>query len=161
MPESKEKARRRAKLWRLENPERHKRYQRQWYRKKRKDKNFMERARENSFLWRKNNPHSARTRYRNNPTKSKIAVHKRRVRILGNGGSFTEVQWKALCNKYHNICLCCRRRRRLTIDHVIPITKGGTNCITNIQPLCKSCNSSKNNKIADYRHILTRNQWHK
>ena len=34
----------------------------------------------------------------------------------------------------------------LHLDHVIPVTKGGTNTADNIVTSCKSCNSSKNNR---------------
>lgn len=35
----------------------------------------------------------------------------------------------------------------LTIDHIIPQKWGGTNAITNLQPLCRKCNSWKNAKV--------------
>ena len=53
-------------------------------------------------------------------------------------------------------CLCCNRRRKLTADHVIPVSKGGTSYISNIQPLCQPCNSSKGTKTTDFREIA----WH-
>lgn len=61
-------------------------------------------------------------------------------------------EWIALCDKYENVCLRCKRNHvELTLDHVIPLSRGGTDTIDNIQPLCRSCNSRKNNKHIDYR----------
>jgi len=35
----------------------------------------------------------------------------------------------------------------LTVEHIIPLSKGGTNYIDNIVPACRFCNLSKNNRI--------------
>jgi 5-methylcytosine-specific restriction endonuclease McrA len=36
--------------------------------------------------------------------------------------------------------LCCGEAKPLTVDHVVPVSKGGSNDISNIQPLCLECN---------------------
>jgi len=81
--------------------------------------------------------------------------HRRRS-ILDKLESFTLEEWNTLLEKYNHICLSCRRiGMKLTADHVIPISKGGTNTIDNIQPLCRSCNSKKKDKHIDYREKNT------
>jgi 5-methylcytosine-specific restriction endonuclease McrA len=86
-----------------------------------------------------------------NPERAKIQMHTRRTRKTQAGGSFTKEEWEALCNKYDNKCLDCGKRRKLVPDHVIPVAKGGTSNIDNIQPLCGPCNSKKATRIVDYR----------
>lgn len=67
-------------------------------------------------------------------------------------GHYTVAEFKALCEMYGNVCLRCGDKNApLTPDHIIPWSLGGTNWITNIQPLCSRCNSQKNIKIVDYR----------
>ena len=88
---------------------------------------------------------------RNNRDKIKAYNAKRKALKFNAPGHFTGLEWKLLKEKYGNICLCCRKKKKLTIDHIIPLSKGGTNYINNIQPLCKSCNSSKGTKTIDYR----------
>ena len=86
---------------------------------------------------------------------ARILVAKRRARKLNNGGSFTVKEWDDLKKCYGFKCLACRKIKKLAADHVIPITKGGPSYISNIQPLCISCNAKKYNKIVDYRILWT------
>ncbi len=70
-------------------------------------------------------------------------------------GEYTAREWIELKEKYNYTCLCCGKREpeiRLTVDHVIPISRGGSNTIENIQPLCITCNKKKHTKKTDYRH---------
>lgn len=65
-------------------------------------------------------------------------------------------QWEDLKKFYNYMCLCCKQQEpfiKLTEDHVVPITQGGSNDISNIQPLCGSCNSRKYTKYIDYRLV--------
>jgi 5-methylcytosine-specific restriction endonuclease McrA len=52
-----------------------------------------------------------------------------------------------LLHKYNFSCVSCASKENLTIDHIIPVSKGGSDEIKNLQILCKSCNSRKGTKI--------------
>ena len=71
----------------------------------------------------------------------------RYAREKGAVGSHTLQEWEELKNKHNNKCAICGKEAKLTKDHIIPLSKGGSNYISNIQPLCRNCNSKKNNKI--------------
>lgn len=40
-------------------------------------------------------------------------------------------------------CLHCGSQESLTLDHIIPFSRGGTTSDDNLQTLCRSCNSKK------------------
>lgn len=40
-------------------------------------------------------------------------------------------------------CAQCGSTENLTIDHIVPLVKGGTNAPLNLQTLCKKCNFKK------------------
>lgn len=66
-------------------------------------------------------------------------------------GVFADAKWRALCAHYGGVCIACNRKRPLFIDHIIPTSKGGSDDMHNLQPLCQSCNSKKGMQFIDYR----------
>lgn len=69
-------------------------------------------------------------------------------------GFITAREWKDLKDQYNHTCLKCGRKEpsvQLTVDHVTPLSKGGSNWIDNIQPLCITCNKERWTYTIDYR----------
>ena len=82
------------------------------------------------------------------------AFHRSRAKALGLPGEWTGAEWEEIKASYGHRCLCCGRCEPeivLTVDHVIPMSKGGTNHLSNIQPLCLACNQRKKQDTTDYR----------
>lgn len=72
---------------------------------------------------------------------------RRRAREVDAPGHFTAGEWLELQEKQKNLCAGCFLPKKLTVDHIVPLSKGGSNYIGNIQGLCLSCNSRKWVKI--------------
>ncbi|UCE55265.1 MAG: HNH endonuclease [Desulfobacterales bacterium] len=52
--------------------------------------------------------------------------------------------WKRRLSK--GICYYCRRPtppKKLTMDHIVPISRGGRSTRANVVPCCKECNNAK------------------
>lgn len=82
--------------------------------------------------------------------------NQRRVAKLRAEGFHTLDEWNTLKEICNWTCQDCRRSEpdiQLTRDHIVPLTKGGTDFIENIQPLCGSCNSKKQNKTINFMEL--------
>ncbi len=85
---------------------------------------------------------------------TKEAAKRRRQRIQASEEHYTHAEWNALKSFYRYRCVACGRYEPdiiLVADHVVPLEKGGSDGIGNIQPLCTHDNAVKYTKIIDYR----------
>jgi 5-methylcytosine-specific restriction endonuclease McrA len=143
-----------TKRWRKENPEKVKESDKKQYRK-------IANTPELRAKYTKYQRDSRQARQKSDPefhqhlmSLAKRGQHKRRAIMAETDGTYTQSEWDRLCEYYNHSCVKCSASGPLTVDHVIPVTKQGRNVINNLQPLCRSCNSQKHTKIADYRPSL-------
>ena len=146
--ENPEKARERRRKYYKENPEKSREYHRKYY------KENPEKSRERMRKWRKENPEKVRENYRKwqkeNPEKCREYKQRRRARISNNISE--PYDFEAICAYYEYCCLACGDMGDLTVDHVVPVSKGGADAGYNIQPLCQGCNSEKGVRVIEFRY---------
>jgi len=116
-------------------------------------------CRDRSREWRRRFPEESKNvtkRYlRTHPDKKTQFSETRRARQRSAKGSITATEWQELKQSYRHSCLRCGQQEpviALTMDHVIPLARGGSHTIDNIQPLCARCNSTKRLESTDFRH---------
>lgn len=68
--------------------------------------------------------------------------HARKRYAPGRGISTRE--WNNLFAESLGICAYCNERYSLELDHIDPLSKGGAHDVDNAAPVCRVCNSSKN-----------------
>lgn len=78
-------------------------------------------------------------------------IRNERLKTSRANGRLTTSQKLEFVAKHGYVCMCCGKTEAITFDHVVPISKGGTDSIENMQLLCVSCNSSKGSNVIDYR----------
>lgn len=94
---------------------------------------------ERSQTWRVEN----RARYN---AKNRAGNHLRRARLRGAPGRFTAEQAQARIDYFGGLCWVCGGPGD-TLDHVIPLARGGSNWPSNLRPACQSCNSRRGARV--------------
>ena len=129
------------KQWNENNRDCRKKYNKQW------NENNRERRNELNKQWREANPEYNKQWNENNRELRKKANHKRRALKAQNGGEYTLEQWQECLEFFDYKCAYSGaelNKDNTNIEHIIPISKGGTSNITNIVPALDSVNFSKN-----------------
>lgn len=80
------------------------------------------------------------------------AAHQRRKARLRNANiGLTAEQWNDILNAHNHTCAYCMEpfttQNPATMDHVIPISKGGLHVPHNVVPACRHCNSRKHDSL--------------
>lgn len=71
---------------------------------------------------------------------SKLNANKRRARIIGTTADpLTALDVKDILDYYDNKCIYCGGKYE-DLDHIVPLSKGGTHTKDNLAPACKDCN---------------------
>lgn len=143
-----------ARKYYLKNKEKHQAASRKWA------KDNAEKFREYRAKWEAENPDLAvasKKRYREQ-NKERYRLHcasRRARRKAATVQQVSEGEWRAIKEAYKHRCAYCSKRKKLTMDHIIPLAKGGVHAAWNILPACLSCNSSKGVKEAPtYQPVL-------
>jgi hypothetical protein len=74
------------------------------------------------------------------PTLEPIHTYRKPSSVQGD-------EWNGILERYNHRCFYCGdKKSRLTRDHVVPVSKGGSDTVNNIVPACWHCNYSKRAK---------------
>lgn len=96
---------------------------------------------------------AAAEKWRNDPAnKEKIRLAAKKRRALVKSADVREISprdWLRLLDRCRFACFYCGESpdEQLTVDHVVPLSRGGRHSIGNIVPACKRCNSSKHDRL--------------
>lgn len=134
------------KLWRELNPEKAAESHQEWCAKN------HDKIREHARRVIAKNPQKNRDRAKAwvalYPEKHRANNRNRRARIMAADGAHTAAEIELLVVRQKGKCAYCgiKMGRAFCADHIVPLAKGGSNWISNIQLTCRICNSRKHTK---------------
>lgn len=118
----------RSREWREANPDRQAAYASAWAESNR------EKARAIKSAWEKRNPDAVRERTR------RARARRRDAAVT----AFTIDQLAARLSMFSGCWVCGGGWSE--VDHVKPLAKGGLHCLSNLRPICLSCNRRKSDR---------------
>lgn len=131
------------RAWRRHNPDKQAQYSKRW-----RDKR-PEAQRQATSNWRKANPGYGLAWRRANPIKLRVYSQRRRAAKAASIQQHTERDILIQYESQRGRCWWCGNLVDNTyhIDHLIPLSRGGSNAPENIVISCPACNLSKGSKL--------------
>lgn len=151
-PSLMEKTRERAAKWFLDNIERARENRKKQY------QNNREKAIADARKWREENidkykeynREHHKCSYPNNKERINCNTRNRRAKIAGLSGKHTKKDIDNLFVKQSGKCFYCGDiLNTYQVDHVIPVSRGGSNSPDNLVLACEFCNKSKGNRLPE------------
>ena len=99
--------------------------------------------------WQKRNPEKKKlydSKYKKN-NKVKVNETNAKRRAIRKNAKTYFISKKDIRKLKYSSCFFCGAKKELSLDHIIPLNRGGTHGIGNIHILCISCNASKQDKL--------------
>lgn len=93
-----------------------------------------------------------------NPSIERVKTAIRRARKRKSGGKLSANIVQQLLDRQNNLCVCCGSplNGKYHLDHIMPLSLGGTNTDDNVQLLLPKCNLQKHNSTPE--NFLARRQ---
>jgi len=152
-----------ARQWRIDHPGKAREWSRRWYEANRDRckevahvwyEGNSEKVKEYGHRWEATHREMARTSSRQwrkeHPAQVRAIKQRRRAREIGVFADLTAQQWQDVLTTHDFRCKYCgirfSEKTPPTMDHVIPLSRGGHHTATNIVPACLHCNCSKGAK---------------
>jgi len=162
---------------RLDNPEKVRKYHREYQRVYRQKPIVKAKLHEYTLIYYKNNREKIREKARknwprecayhqqwrdNNRDKWNGYNHIRRARTMGGGGKYTQEELNSLFEQQEGCCYLCGKLLfakfddQVSVEHKLPVSRGGSNYISNIGLAHLSCNKRKSTKTPEEFMVLLR-----
>lgn len=148
--------------WRIKNPEKVKAAKIKWWLNNPdynlKNKKRQDNYNSNYYTINKDKIKEASDVYKKTPqgkAAAKANKQNRRAQKSNNGGKHTAQDILNLFELQSGVCVYCEcklhknKSNSFHVDHIVPLSKGGSNGIENLQLLCPTCNLSKGGKLPE------------
>lgn len=148
-PSRRKLAAERAKEWREANADAHKEYFRNLYQNNKELWKARQEVRKTDPAYQAKERERLRRKKEKNPDLFQQYTRNRRAKSRGAEGTHTHEEILAILEWQEYKCVTCGKDMGCNyhVDHIVPLSRGGSNWAVNLQGLCPSCNLKKHNKM--------------